>query len=65
MNEYIVHWRHGPAPGLTYYEGHKRVQAEDILDAGVACKQRLKAEACFEPSCITITAVEFAAGSNA
>jgi hypothetical protein len=58
LKKFRVMWRHGPAPGLTYYDGEKHVLAYDAESAAHTIKQILKREACFEPSCITVTTIE-------
>ncbi len=55
---YNVSWRHGPAPGLTYYSGTEKVWAENEEEAGWQCKRDLQRKTCFSPGCITITKVE-------
>lgn len=58
LYKYNVSWQHGPAPGLTYYDGMVLIEAEDEESAGIKAKRIVTERWCFSPGCVTITKVK-------
>jgi hypothetical protein len=51
---FVFSWRHGPAPGLTYYSGRIASYGPDADTAMARARQAVCDRGCFSPSCITI-----------
>lgn len=53
--KYQCDWQHGPAPGLTYYDGTITVVADDPEEAKRKARRLVAQRGCFDPLCIKIT----------
>lgn len=56
MNQkaYTFKWKHGPAPGLTFYSGHETAYGEDEEQAMRRARDAVCRRGCFSPGCITM-----------
>lgn len=62
---YECEWRHGPSPGLTYYDGTITVNAENEVDAVLRARRMVAQKGCFDLGCIDIVRVTTAQESDA
>lgn len=46
-------WRHGPAPGLTFYSGTETAYGDDIEMAERRARRVVSQRGCFSPGCLT------------
>jgi hypothetical protein len=51
---YTFRWRHGPAPGLTFYSGRETAHGPDEETARQRALRTVCRRGCFSPGCITI-----------
>lgn len=51
---YTFIWRHGPAPGLTYYSGRETAYGETEEEAERRALRSVCQRGAFSPGCITI-----------
>lgn len=57
MKNYACDWKHGPAPGLTYYSGTVEILASSEDDARERAKRVVAHRGCFDPRCVDVTTV--------
>lgn len=50
---YTFRWRHGPAPGLTFYSGTETAYGEDREQAERRARRVVAQRGCFSPGCLT------------
>jgi hypothetical protein len=61
---YTFKWKHGPAPGLTFYSGHETAHGEDAEQAERRALRMVCQRGGFSPGCITMQLVPPGAISN-
>lgn len=54
QRQYTFRWRHGPAPGLTYYEGTETAYGADPEEAERRATREVCRRGLFSPGCITL-----------
>jgi hypothetical protein len=61
---YTFKWKHGPAPGLTFYSGTETAHGEDQDEAEHRARRAVAQRGCFSPGCLTLTPVQSKGGED-
>jgi hypothetical protein len=51
--QFTFKWRHGPAPGLTFYSGTETAYGPDLETAERRARRVVAQRGCFSPGCLT------------
>lgn len=54
MQMFTFKWKHGPAPGLTFYSGTETAYGNGEEEAERRARRAVAQRGCFSPGCLTL-----------